>query len=364
MSMVSDISQLDPLMAGATSVDTEDIEFYNVKSEPFRLYGLCDAKNGDHFKRLPEEVAAATSDAVLSLSKCTAGGRVRFSTDSDRVVIFAKEPHVRRMYHATLMMSAGFDMYLDDPLSGDSRFYGIFKAPYNMKNGYVAEISFPSREIRHLTVNFPLYGEVSELYIGICKGSTIGEGAKYCGGKPIVFYGSSITQGGCASRSGIAYTSIVARKLNMDHLNLGFSGNGRAENAIVEYMAGLDMAVFVSDYDHNAPTVEHLKNTHYKMYETIRAANPELPYVMISRPDFVKRANDVADSVARREVILESYRRALNEKGDKNVYFIDGESFFNNDFADCTTVDGTHPTDFGMVCMAEKIGRVLKDILE
>lgn len=364
MATITDISQLDHLMAAASSVKRDDLEFYNVKDAPFELYGFYDPKNQNVFKRLPDEVAAATSKGVFGLYKCTAGGRVRFSTDSDCVVINVREPRIHRMYHATLMMSAGFDMYLDDPEAGTSVFYDIFKPPYNMTDSFTSIISFPDRKKRYLTVNFPLYGEVSEMYIGLCKGASIDEGAKYAHQKPIVFYGSSITQGGCASRSGIAYTSIVASALNSDHLNLGFSGNGKAEDAIVEYMSGLDMSVFVCDYDHNAPNVEYLRNTHYKMYEKIRAANPTIPYVMISRPDFVKRGNDISDSVNRRNVILDSFHKARVENNDQNVYFIDGEVFFNNEFIDCTTVDGTHPADYGMVCMAQRIGSVLKNIIK
>ena len=359
-----DISQFDHLMVGASSINRSDLVFYNVKEKPFDLYGFYEPQNKEFFKRLPDDVAVATSNGVALLYKCTAGGRVRFSTDSDCVVISVKEPRIHRMYHATLMMSAGFDMYLDNPETGASVFYDIFKTPYEMADGYTALITFPDRRTRYLTINFPLYGEVSEMYVGLCEGATLGEGAKYAVEKPIVFYGSSITQGGCASRAGIAYTSIVSRELNADHLNLGFSGSGKAQGPIVDYMAGLNMSMFVSDYDHNAPDVEYLRDTHYKMYERIRAANPELPYVMISRPDFVQNDTGFNESIARRKVIIDSFHRARVENGDKNVYFIDGEGFFNNEFFDCTTVDGIHPTDYGMVCMAQKIGIVLKQILK
>ena len=120
------------------------------------------------------------------------------------------------------------------------------------------------------------------------------------------------------------------------------------------------MSVFIADYDHNAPNVEYLRETHYKMYEKIRAKNPTLPYVMLSRPDFLKSGTDMQGSVLRRQVVLDSFHKAFVENGDRNVYFIDGESFFNRDYADCATVDGTHPTDFGMVCMADTVSNLLR----
>ena len=357
-----DIAEIDFRMRGASNITRDDIVYYNVKEAPFELYGFYDPKGQDVFKRMPDGIAEATSKGVASLYKCTAGGRVRFSTDSDCIVIRAKLPRISRMYHTTLMMSAGFDLYIDDPVSGESEFYDIFKPPYDIVDNFTSMVNFPDRRTRYITINFPLYGEVSELVIGVCRGATLGEGAKYRNKKPVVFYGSSITQGACASRAGISYTSIISRRLNIDYTNLGFSGNGKAEDVIVDYMSGLDMSVFVSDYDHNAPNVEYLKATHYKMYEKIREKNPDIPYVMITRPDFYKNAGKRDDSVNRRRVVLESFHKAYDQNGDKNVYFIDGEGFFNGTYADCCLVDDTHPSDYGMVCMADTIGSVLKKL--
>ena len=362
MAKTIDITELDFRMKGSSAIKRDDIVYYNVKEEPFRLYGFYNPKEEDVFKRLPDEVAKATNRGVEGLYKCTAGGRVRFSTDSDCVVIRARLPRVHRMYHATLQMSAGFDLYLDDPQSGESVFYDVFKPPYDMVDNYTSIVSFDSRKTRYITINFPLYGEVSELSIGLCEGATVGEGALYRNEKPVIFYGSSITQGGCASRSGIAYPAIISRRLNIDYINLGFSGSGKAEEVIVEYMAGLDASVFVSDYDHNAPSSEYLRDTNRRMYEMIRAAKPDIPYVMISRPDFCKNEAGVTDSILRRQAILDSFHKAYIEEGDRKLYFIDGEGFFNGEYADCATVDGTHPADYGMVCMADTIGNVLRKI--
>lgn len=362
MAKALDIAEIDVNMKGSSDIKRDDIVYYDVRQKPFDLYGFYKPESEDVFKRLPDEVARATSKGVANLYKCTAGGRVRFSTDSDCVVIRTKQPKISRMYHATLQMEGGFDLFLDDPVSGESVFYDIFKIPYDTVDGYTAIVKFYNRKTKHITINFPLYGEVSDLWVGLCEGATLGKGARYRNEKPVIFYGSSITQGGCASRSGNAYPAIISRRLNIDYINLGFSGNGKAEEAIVEYMSGLDMSVFVSDYDHNAPNIEYLRDTHYRMYEKIRAVNPDLPYVMISRPDFCKTGNGTAECIFRRRVILDSFYKAYVENGDRNVYFIDGEGFFNGEYADCATVDGTHPTDYGMVCMADTIGNVLRKI--
>jgi len=362
MAKMVDISEIDYRMRGASAITRTDIKYYSVKDKPFDLYGFYQPMTEDVFKRLPDSVAEATSKGVMGLYRCTAGGRVRFSTDSDFVVIRAEEPHIHRMYHTTLMMSAGFDLFLDDPVSGESVFYDIFKPPYDMVDNFTAMIKFPDRKKRYITINFPLYGEVSSFYLGLAEGSEVGGGARYRNEKPVVYYGSSITQGACASRAGNAYPAIISRRLNIDYINLGFSGKGKAEDAIVDYMSTLDMSVFVSDYDHNAPNVEYLRATHYKMYEKIRAAHPDIPYVMITRPDFLKKGTDREDSVLRRQVILDSFHKAYVERGDRNVYFIDGEGFFNGEYADCCLVDDTHPSDFGMVRMADTIGNLLRKL--
>ena len=126
---------------------------------------------------------------------------------------------------------------------------------------------------------------------------------------------------------------------------------GCGEDNIVEYMATLPMSAFVSDYDHNAPNPTHLKNTHCKMYQKIREKNPDVPYIMLSRPDV---DNNYDESILRRDVIYDTYRFA-REQGDRNVYYIDGKSIFQGKYTDMCTVDGCHPTDLGFALMADHI---------
>ena len=148
---------------------------------------------------------------------------------------------------------------------------------------------------------------------------------------------------------------FIARKYNLDYINLGFSGNGRAELPIVNYMATLPMLAFVSDYDHNAPNAEYLRETHFRMYEIIREAHPDIPYIMVSRPDCLNSTS----AYDRKTVIIDSFREA-RERGDKNVYFVDGEGMFRGPYEDSCTVDGCHPNDLGMMKMADAIGRMLE----
>ena len=355
---MSDISieKLDQNMAIKHTIDKGDIYFYDVRKTPFELYGLYDPCNESDFKRMPDEVASVVNRGVKRLNYCTAGGRVRFSTDSEYVSIRALMPHIELMPHFAMTGSSSFDLFVDDPKSGISRFCGSFRISKDAKNGYESLIQFPDRRLRYFTVNFPTYSFVRELWIGLQQDATVGEGLKYRDIPPVVFYGSSITQGACANRPGNTYQSIISRRMSLDFINLGFSGNGKAEDNMVEYLAGLKMSAFVSDYDHNAPNVEHLKNTHYKMYQRIRNAHPEIPYIMISRVDFDYSYND---SILRRDVIYDTYRRA-RANGDRNVYYIDGAGVFRGPYQEMCTTDGCHPTDLGFALMADAIGNELE----
>ncbi len=337
-----------------TKINKPDIAFFDVREQPFDVYGLYDYKNEPEFKRLPDEIGLNVNDGVAELYKNTAGGRVRFCTDSQYVAIKAvwdnrqyKEEYIK-MPHTC---GCGFDMYVDCDDSSKTKFYRGFVPPYRCPEGYESVLDFPDRKKRYITINFPTYHDVRDLYIGVQDGAFLGEGKKYRFEKPVVFYGSSITQGGCASRPGNTYQAILSRRLDMNFINLGFSGSGKAEDSIVEYMAGLEMSAFVSDYDHNASNAEHLAATHKRMYINIRKKHPDIPYIIVSRAD-IDSMNGYYGAAERREMILETFDYA-RRRGDRNVYFIDGESIYSRSaYADCYTVDGTHPSDSGFVEMA------------
>ena len=350
---MSNISKIDKNLEVKTIIKKDGISFYNVRSYPFSIYGLYDAQNGDIFRRLPQDVADATNDGVSALAKHTAGGRVRFCTDSEFVCIKATLNNVSLFPHMPASNASGFDIFVDSPEGDESRYLRTFMPPWHTTDeGYESRIDLGSRKLRYFTINFPSYSGVSELFVGVADTATVGEGLQYRKMPPIVYYGSSITQGGCASRPGNIYQNIICRRNNIDYINLGFSGSGRGEDAIAEYMASLDMCAFVSDYDHNAPNPEHLRATHYKLYEAVRAKHPNIPYVMLSKCDV---DGNYADSLARRDVIYESYTKA-RQSGDKNVYFIDGSSIFRGPYRNMCTVDACHPTDLGFALMADAIG--------
>ena len=345
------IAQIDRNFAIQTSLNIDHIRFYNVQDEPFSVYGVF-FENGQ-YRRMPEQAAKTVSNAVYRLHTNTAGGRVKFITNSPYIAIKAMMPVVGKFSHMALTGSAGFDLYVGKK----EEFVSTFVPPFDISDGYESVIRFDEWEEREITVNFPLYSDVAELYIGLDENAAVKRSKGYKHKKPIVFYGSSITQGGCASHPGNSYESIVSRALRADYVNLGFSGSARAEDEIAQYIKDLDMSVFVYDYDQNAPTIEHLEKTHQRMFLTIRESNPDLPIVLMSRPKY--RLNE--KNAKRMAIIKKTYSDAI-AAGDQNVYFIEGPSLMKYAQND-GTVDVAHPNDLGFHSMAKILIRQLKKLI-
>lgn len=346
------IGDIDKNLAVSSKLELNDVVWFEAKDDPIRVYGLAVCHKGDVFRRMPQDVADRTNDGVRYLNLNTAGGRVRFRTNSPYVAIKAVMPDNGTMPHITMTGQSGFDLYAGD--NGEQHYVGSF-IPGGRDHGY--ESQKPTDGMLHTyTINMPLYDPVEELYIGLAADAELEAPEPYRFDKPVVYYGSSITQGGCASRPGNAYQSMISRQQDLDFVNLGFSGNGRAEQVICDYMAALDPLVFVSDYDHNAPTPEYLASTHYNLYETFRRSHPTTPYIMVSKPDFSPFSEQ---DVRRLAIIRESYDRAV-AAGDRHVYFVDGSHLFDGELRDSCTVDGCHPNDLGFFRMAVGIGAAIE----
>jgi len=234
--------------------------------------------------------------------------------------------------------------------------------PSHLSTEYDGICHLPAKdnELTDITINLPLYNGIKNLYIGLKDGSAIEAPMPYAIDKPMIYYGSSITQGGCASRPGNSYNSIISRWMDCDHINLGFSGNGKGEIFMAEYIAGLLMSAFVMDYDHNAPDADYLRATHEPFFKVIRAKQPDLPVIFMSMPN-----NDPysASCVERRAIVKRTYENAIRA-GDRRVYFIGGDSLFGEKDQDACTVDGSHPNDLGFMRMAETIYPVLNNAMD
>lgn len=349
------VEQIDANFAVNTTIKRDGTRFYPATADCFSIHGIC-ASEGK-FRRMPREVAEGISEGVSTLHTHTAGGRIRFCTTSSYVIISAKMTNIFKMPHFTLLGSAGFDLY--EKIDGKQVFIGSGLPPMDINEGYDSIWELDGQKLHELTLHFPLYSGVDTLYIGLDENANVASAPAYSFPKPVVYYGSSITQGGCASRPGNAYPNQISLMLDCDHINLGFSGNAKAEDTMADYICQMDMSALVLDYDHNAPDPEYLEKTHKKMFDRIRTAKPELPIIMLSMPRIPPMRN--AAQLQRMEIIQRTYNSAIAD-GDQNVYFIPGIELFG-ERAEVATVDNCHPNDIGFYLMASKIAPILKSII-
>jgi lysophospholipase L1-like esterase len=294
---------------------------------------------------------------VQGLAWHTAGGMFRFRTESAAVAVRVELLSADDMSHMPRSGSSGVDLYVGP--AGGSRFVRA-AMPAAGQAAFEALLFEGTPAPREFTLNFPLYNGLKRLEVGVVPEAAMTLPAPFAVPLPVLFYGSSITQGGCASRPGNAYPHIVARRLGAAHVNYGFSGSARGEPAMADLVASLELGALVLDYDHNAPSVEHLEQTHEPFFQAVRARRPELPVVMVSRPDFDTSPDE---SRARRAVIRRTYNRAV-ARGDRGVFMVDGEFLFGKTDRDACTVDGCHPNDLGFLRMADGITPAVHNALQ
>lgn len=336
-------------------VEYEGMKVYDIQESPFRICGLMQSEQGK-YERMPQQIADQVNVSVQQLNGNTSGGRIRFQTDSRRIIVSALLPTVCHFPHMPLTGTSCFDCY------ADGKYVDIFRPEFFNKshddsNRYDATILFGEKKMRDIVIHFPLYNEARDVFVALEEDATVLPGVQYKYQKPVVYYGSSITQGGCASHPGNCYPAIISRRLDCDYVNLGFSAGCFGEQIMAEYIAGLEMGVLVYDYDHNAGDIGLLEKTHKACFKAIREKRPEVPIIIVSAAD-----RFLGTQEKRREIIRKTYENAIRQ-GDKNTYFIDGQDIYREVGVDLCTVDSIHPNDLGFWCMANKIGDVVEEAL-
>ena len=329
------------------------MKWYHLTDPALSLEGLAlSDREGRRYWRLPADVIDQVNSGVSEVAKFPSGARVRFATDSRRIALCAVVGPAGYIKNVGAIGKCGLAGYVDGEWH-----YVVYPAASDAEE-MTGAYDLDGKMHEH-TVYLPLFTPLYDLMIGLDDDAQVKPPRPYAVQKPIVFYGSSITNGASATHAGNAYVSIVCRRLDASFLNLGFSGSARGEESIARYIAGLDMSLFVMDYDHNAPDAAHLEATHERFFRIVREAQPDLPIALISKPDF---DIDPEGNAARRAVIRRTYEHAL-AAGDARVRFIDGETLFGTtERRDCL-VDGTHPNDLGFRRMADAITPVLRELL-
>ena len=328
---------------------------YCITDSPIEIYGLdvIDAEN-KNFWRLADEESREVSDFIRGRSKTSFGGRVRFRTNSRTLTVKMELHELYPDPCIPICGSGGADIMLG---TGTASVFAGSVNPALYDNKTPSLTIKLDGSMQQVTINLPRNERLAGMWISIDDDAELLAPEPYSRPGRLCFYGSSITEGGCASRPGNAYTAAVSRWLDMDYVNYGFSGNALGEDAMADIICRRQFEVFIYDYDHNAPDAAHLEKTHERFYKRVRAAHPDMPIIMMSKPGY---DTDPPFNDARREVIRRTYTNAV-AAGDKNVYFLDGEKFYGSFGREMCTVDGTHPNDLGFYRMAEAVyGMILK----
>ena len=311
------------------------------------------------FDRLPAKAKGVVRDPVWSLSHHSAGLCVRFRTNSTSIAVnWSLSSDRLNMPHMPTSGVSGVDLYLRDS-QGRWRWVANGRPNRQSDNTTTLISGLDGRE-HEAMVYFPLYNGVTQLSIGTMQGTDIqplprDETAK----KPIVFWGTSITHGACASRPGMVHTAILGRRLNRPVINLGFSGNGRMESEVAELIAELDAEVFVVDCLPNLKAPE-VKDRAPVLVEILRKAHPETPIILVEDRTYADgwiNPGKLQRNLDSRRELKEAYDR-LKAADDPFLLYIRGEGMLGDD--DEATVDSSHPTDLGFYRMAEHFEPIIR----
>jgi hypothetical protein len=346
----------------AVTQSTEDKELAWHDPQSWGIEGRGFDDPALYYDRLPARAESAVRPPVWDLSRCSAGMSVRFQTNSKSIhVKYELTKQALAMPHMPATSVSGVDLYAQDE-GGAWRWASVLK-PTQMQieatliNGLIPSSNGP----REFMMYLPLYNGVTGLAIGVENGATFNPVAPRSD-KPIVFYGTSIMHGACASRSGMAIPALVGRRLNRPTINLGFSGNGRMEQAVGEFLCELDPCAYAVDCLPNM-SARDVADHCQPLVLQLRAARPDTPVLLVE-----DRINTNAWIRGGAEAVHAAKRAALKRAFDELVaggvtrlHYVEGSTLLGDDGEAAT--DGSHPSDLGMLRYADAYETALRRIL-
>jgi hypothetical protein len=347
------------LMAKLTPAIEGNLAWYNVEEWGVEGRGWETKELARYFDRLPASAESKVRKPVWNLSRHSAGMAIRFETD-------ATEIHVDyKLYSTNLAMShmpatgvSGADLYAKDE-KGVWRWVAVTRPSSQIvKTQLISDIRPGQREYM---LYLPLYNGVDSFRVGVPKENHFA-GLTPRKQKPILFYGTSITHGACASRPGMPHPAILGRRFDMPVINLGFSGNGQMEKEVGDYLVQLDPAVYVIDCLPNM-NANLLKERAIPLIEQLRKARPDTPIVMVEDRTNTNAwilQSKMERHTSSRKVFKDAYKSLL-QSGMKNLYYVEGEPLLGDDSDGAT--DGSHPSDLGFMRQANVLEPAIRKAL-
>ena len=331
-------------------------------AEVMHVYGKAVDDTYSHYARFPEDINAAVRKDLKYLGVDAAGLYVQFRTDSPAVHVRWSSVKKLTMSHMASVGSRGVDLYVRTDAGW--RFVGSARPALDYLETTRCIIKDMDAGYKEFRMYLSLYDGISKLEIGTEPGfEFIAEAA----GKrkaPVVMYGTSILQGGCVSRPGMAFTNILGRWLDREVVNLGFSGNALLDPEIAQLMARVENpAVYVLD---NVPndTPEIILERGEKFVKILREAHPDVPVVIVEQAPYSQDvlSSKSAESVRAKNAAQKEVFDRLQTAGYKDLYYVSGDALNGNDGE--ATVDHVHTTDLGQMRYAQVMYPLLKSLLK
>lgn len=336
------------------------VVWYNIRLLPVEGQGWTDVKAP--FDRLPIKAEEMVRPPVWGLSRNSAGIAVRFVTDATTI-------HARwtltstnlAMPHMPATGVSGLDLYVKDE-KGGWKWLSVGQ-PRAQSNSSPLVSGIPEGTREYL-LYLPLYNGVSSVEIGLDKQRFLAQPSAYLSkhDKPIVFYGTSITQGGCASRPGMVHTAIIGRKLNRPVINLGFSGNGKMEPELANLLSEIDASLYVLDCLPNMSASEVSERV-IPFVQILRTAHSTTPILLVEDRSYSNSflvTGSKERNTSNRKALRGCYEKLMSE-GVKQIGYLEGEKLLGDDNEG--TVDSSHPTDLGFLRQAEAMLPILQSLL-
>ena len=355
-----DIAKWDPAMAQKNAVVTNGVKWIDGRFLPLEGRAFNDTEH--YYDRLPANVTTNVNGGVRSMKHHTSGMLFRFGTDSKKLS-FRWVPYNAglSMDHMPSTGMSGIDVYRFDEAANAWRYVKTGRIVDAKKGG---SLSIPWKPGDACIVNLPLYNGIRSFELGVDPESRIESlGPRKSGvDKPVVFYGTSITHGGCCSRPGLGFVNLVGRHLDVPVVGLGFSGSGVMEFEMSEHLARIDASCYVLDclWNMNSnpknPNGRSVERNYEPFIRNLRAKRPDVPIVMAEHCNVYGNAKDQKDA----------FTKALYEKliaeGWTNLIYLPNDEMYTGDYEG--TVDGCHPNDLGMMSMSKAFGKAVREALK
>ena len=354
----TDVAKFDPHMAiESSAVDEHGVRWIDGTLLPLEGRAFTDVES--FYDRLPANVSTNVNGGVRSLKRHTSGMQFRFVTDSRSLRIHWKpRDGSLSMDHMPSTGVSGIDVYRFDAEKG--KWLYVKTGRICTSNGGSVDVDWQPGT--PCIINLPLYNGIEKFTLGIDKDAKIEALPPRKSGvdKPVVFYGTSITQGGCCSRPGLGFVNWVGRDLDVPVVGLGFSGSGCMEFEMSEHLAKIDASCYVLDCLWNMSLKEDgngraLETNCEPFVRNLRAKRPGVPIVLAEHSDVFGNRKDGNDAFIRA-----LYDRLVAE-GWKDLVYLANDEMYTGDFEG--TVDGVHPNDLGMQSMKNAFGKAVREAL-